>query len=91
VQKEHEHLGKDKSNLPPEMQNPSKLFPIEEPVASGIASTKALKGRFQFGTQYSYVTRQTWSGVGPAGAGAPGVTPEGLDNLVFTSFRYYLP
>jgi hypothetical protein len=44
------------------------------------------RGRFQFGTQYSYVTRQTWSGVGP-GAG----TPEGLDNIVFTSFRYYLP
>jgi len=44
------------------------------------------RGRFQFGTQYSYVTRQTWSGVGP-GAGAP----EGLDNMVYTSFRYYLP
>src|SRR5579872_2746785 len=44
------------------------------------------RGRFQFGTQYSYVTRQTWSGVGP-GAG----TPEGLDGMVFTSFRYYLP
>jgi hypothetical protein len=49
------------------------------------------RGRFQFGTQYSYVTRQTWSGVGPSGAGAPGVTPEGLDSMVFTSFRYYLP
>jgi len=49
------------------------------------------RGKFQFGTQYSYVTRQTWSGVGPAGAGAPGVTPEGLDGMVFTSFRYYLP
>jgi hypothetical protein len=49
------------------------------------------KGRLQFGTQYSYVTRQTWSGVGPAGAGLPGVTPEGLDGMVFTSFRYYLP
>jgi hypothetical protein len=49
------------------------------------------KGRFQFGTQYSYVTRQTWSGVGPAGAGNPGVTPEGLDGMVFTSLRYYLP
>jgi len=42
------------------------------------------RGRFQFGTQYSYVTRQTWTGVG-------GVGPEGLDNMVFTSFRYYLP
>jgi hypothetical protein len=49
------------------------------------------RGKFQFGTQYSYVTRQTWSGTGPSGAGAPGVSPEGLDGMVFTSFRYYLP
>lgn len=49
------------------------------------------RGRFQFGTQYSYVTRQTWSGVGPSGSGQPGVTPEGLDGMVFTSLRYYLP
>ena len=49
------------------------------------------KGRFQFGTQYSYVTRQTWSGVGPHGSSFPGVSPEGLDGMVFTSFRYYLP
>jgi hypothetical protein len=49
------------------------------------------RGRFQFGTQYSYVTRQTWSGIGVAGTGQPGVTPEGLDGMVFTSFRYYLP
>ncbi len=49
------------------------------------------RGRFQFGTQYSYVTRQTWSGIGPAGSSAPGVSPEGLDGMVFTSFRYYLP
>jgi hypothetical protein len=49
------------------------------------------RGRFQFGTQYSYVTRQTWSGVGFAGSSGPGVSPEGLDGMVFTSFRYYLP
>jgi len=48
------------------------------------------KGRFRFGTQYSYVTRQTWSGADAAGdVGA--LTPEGLDGMVFTSFRYYLP
>jgi hypothetical protein len=41
------------------------------------------RGKFQFGTQYSYVTRNTWSGVGG--------DPNGLDNMVFTSFRYYLP
>jgi len=47
------------------------------------------RGRFQFGTQYSYVTRQTWSGVAPVGAGSG--APEGLNNMVFTSFRYILP
>ncbi len=48
------------------------------------------RGRFRFGTQYSYVTRQTWSGANSTGT--PGVvSPEGLDGMVFTSFRYYLP
>ncbi len=46
------------------------------------------KGKFQFGTQYSYVTRETWSGVAGPGTSA---SPSGLDNMVFTSFRYYLP
>ncbi len=47
------------------------------------------KGRFQFGAQYSYVTRQTWYGEGFTKG--TGVTPEGLDGMVFTSLRYYLP
>jgi hypothetical protein len=37
----------------------------------------------QFGAQYSYVTRNAWSGVGGE--------PHGIDGMVFTSFRYYLP
>jgi hypothetical protein len=41
------------------------------------------KGRFQYGAQYSYVTRNTWSG--------DGRQPNGVDNMVFSSFRYYLP
>lgn len=41
------------------------------------------RGRFQYGTQYSYVTRNTWSG--------DGRSPNGLDGMIFTSFRYYLP
>ncbi len=49
------------------------------------------RGKFQFGTQYSYITRQTWSGIGPAGSKAPGASPEGIEGEVFTSFRYYLP
>jgi hypothetical protein len=46
------------------------------------------KGRMQFGGSYSYVQRNTWSGVNAAG---DGVGPHGLDNMVFTSVRYYLP
>lgn len=41
------------------------------------------RGRFQYGTQYSYVTRNAWSGAGGE--------PHGIDNMIFTSFRYYLP
>ncbi len=40
-------------------------------------------GRVQLGGQYSYVTRNTWSGVGGA--------PRSIDGMVLTSLRYYLP
>jgi hypothetical protein len=43
------------------------------------------KGRVQWGPQFSYVTRNAWSG-----ASSPN-QPHGLDAMVFTSFRYYLP
>jgi len=49
------------------------------------------RGRFQFGTQYSYVTRNTWSGNGGLPKGSNGLEPHGIDNMIFTSFRYYLP
>jgi hypothetical protein len=41
------------------------------------------KGKLQFGSQYAYVTRNTWAGTGGA--------PHGIENMIFTSFRYYLP
>ncbi|MGB7599098.1 MAG: hypothetical protein WBM24_02235 [Candidatus Sulfotelmatobacter sp.] len=47
------------------------------------------KGRFQYGIQYSYVARDTWDGTGFTKGMS--VSPSGLDNMVFTSFRYYLP
>jgi hypothetical protein len=46
---------------------------------------KVNRGRVQFGPQYSYVTRNAWSG-----ASSPN-QPHGIDNMIFTSFRYYLP
>jgi hypothetical protein len=47
------------------------------------------KGRMQWGAQYSYVTRDTW--VGSTGTAGVSSQPHGIDNLLFTSFRYYLP
>jgi hypothetical protein len=46
-------------------------------------------GRLRQGIQYAYSLRQGWSGLpvsGPNGVGAKGV-----DNMFWTSFRYYLP
>jgi hypothetical protein len=44
---------------------------------------KGPKGRFRQSIQYSYLERYGWTGVG-------GVA-KGNDNMLFTSFRYYLP
>src|ERR1700675_2364276 len=59
------------------------------------------KGRMQWGLQYSYFVRETWRGVGSGtvggGTGQTGLAvvtngqPTGIDNMLFTSFRYYLP
>jgi hypothetical protein len=49
------------------------------------------KGRLQFGVQYSYVTKSAWSGSGGVAAGLPAIAPKANDNMVFTSFRYYIP
>jgi hypothetical protein len=49
------------------------------------------KGRLQIGPQYSYVSRNAWTGsITSAGTG-PYVAPHGIDNMFMTSFRYYLP
>ncbi len=41
-------------------------------------------GRFRQSIQYSYAERQGWSG-------ASGIGAKGIDNMFWTSFRYYLP
>jgi hypothetical protein len=40
-------------------------------------------GRLQYQLQYSYLTRDAWTGVGGA--------PKATNNMVFTSMRYYIP
>ncbi len=47
---------------------------------------KGDKGRFRQGFQYSYAVREGWSG-----AGTPAIGAKGVDNMFWTSFRYYLP
>jgi hypothetical protein len=50
------------------------------------------KGRLQLGGQYSYLTRVAWTGYGTTFLPAPsGANPSAIDNMFFTSFRYYLP
>jgi hypothetical protein len=49
------------------------------------------KGRFQFGAQYSYISKNAWSGTGGVPVGGVAISPKANDNMVFTSFRYYLP
>jgi hypothetical protein len=49
------------------------------------------KGRVQWGIQYSYLNRTGWSGSGSIASTAAGNAPHAVDNMVLTSFRYYLP
>jgi len=45
----------------------------------------------QWGIQYSYFYKSGWSGNGGLTAGSAGIAPHAVDNMVWTSFRYYLP
>jgi hypothetical protein len=50
------------------------------------------KGRVQWGIQYSYFYKNTWSGSGGTlPTGIHSISPHAVDNMVWTSFRYYLP
>jgi hypothetical protein len=49
------------------------------------------KGGLRWGLQYSYLTKSGWSGNGGLAAGSAGISPKAVDNVVLTSFRYYLP
>ncbi len=40
-------------------------------------------GTLQYGAQYEYLHRGTWAGLGGA--------PKGLDSVMLTSIRYFLP
>jgi hypothetical protein len=60
---------------------------VEGTVGFWIKAHNGPHGRLQFGPQYSYVTRYAWTGTSGIGF----ASPHGIDNMFFTSFRYYLP
>ena len=45
-------------------------------------------GRFQYQVNWQYMQRNLWSGIGSATTPSG---PRGLDNMIFTSMRYYIP
>jgi hypothetical protein len=49
------------------------------------------KGGMRWGVAYSYITKSGWSGSGGLPAGTPGISPKAVDNMIWTSFRYYIP
>ncbi|HEY6446618.1 MAG TPA: hypothetical protein VIY53_09175 [Acidobacteriaceae bacterium] len=53
---------------------------------------KGPKGGLRFGLQYARFERDLWSGAATGkGSGNPGGSARGIDNMFWTSFRYYLP
>ncbi len=51
------------------------------------------KGRLQFGPQYAYVIRNVWGCAINTGlcTASSALNPHAVENMFFTSFRYYLP
>jgi hypothetical protein len=53
------------------------------------------KGRLQWGVTYSYLEKVAWTGNATTNVAPPPIInsqrPKGIDNMVWTSFRYYLP
>jgi hypothetical protein len=60
---------------------------VEGTLGFWIKAHSGPHGRLQFGPQYSYVSRYAWTGTN----GIVFASPHGIDNMFFTSFRYYLP
>jgi len=48
-------------------------------------------GRLRQSIQYAYAVRESWTGAAVSTNGPNGVGAKGVDNMFFTSFRYYLP
>ena len=100
-------VGSAASGLPIEQLPPAAGLPLSSPPGSCTADPRyeiegtigfwhklwqGDRGRIAWGAQYSYVQLAAWSGtVGLPAATLPQFHPHTNDNMLFTSFRYYLP
>jgi hypothetical protein len=64
---------------------------VEGTVGFWIKAHNGPHGRLQFGPQYSYVSRNAWTGTFNASTPPIYAAPHGIEGMFFTSFRYYLP
>ncbi|MFZ0039063.1 MAG: hypothetical protein WAK91_16675 [Candidatus Acidiferrales bacterium] len=48
-------------------------------------------GGLRWGLQYSYLSRTGWSGNNNVAGATSGISPRAVDNMLLTSFRYYIP
>jgi hypothetical protein len=48
-------------------------------------------GGLRWGIQYSYLTRTGWSGNNNVSGATSGNSPKASENMILTSFRYYIP
>ena len=53
------------------------------PLQSFTSFIPGLKAKLRLGGQYSYLSRDAWSGIGGQ--------PEAVENMIYSSFRYYIP
>jgi hypothetical protein len=65
-------------------------YVVEGTVGVWLKLYNGPKGRLQFGPQYSYLSRNAWTGTTRSSLGTTSA-PHGIDNMAFASFRYYLP
>jgi len=49
------------------------------------------RGKVQYSVIYTYLTREAWAGLGGTGPTPPVAAPKGTNNMIYSSFRYYLP
>ena len=48
-------------------------------------------GGLRWGIQYSYISRVGWSGNDNVSGATSGNSPKATENMILTSFRYYIP